>query len=170
MTEKDPIENSNSTLTNQLNLHRTFNDSFDDFLITRIGSETPGTNQFWAICLNNRFLSVGGCQQIVQQGDEVLFAFANSGTNRTTNFLRLRGSTSASVNNDVALTVTDGKGAPIQGAQISSNPPPPNRPPQTDVNGKTTIRFATAGTYRLKADKNDHLVSIRSNQLVLVVN
>jgi ABC-type lipopolysaccharide export system ATPase subunit len=143
--------------------------------ITRISLETPDPDkyQFWAICLNSRFLSVGGCQQIVQQGDEVLFAFAIFGPNaadRTVNFLRLYGPASAPVGN-VTLMVTDGKGAPIQDAQISGSKIPgqePNPLPKTNVNGKVTIGFA-AGTYKLKADKKDKLVSIRSNQHVLVV-
>jgi hypothetical protein len=84
------------------------------------------------------------------------------------NFLRLYGPASAPAG-IITLTVTDGKGVPIQGAHISgTSNPPPNPLPQTDANGKATIHF-TVGTFRLKADKNNNLVSIRSNQLVLVV-
>jgi hypothetical protein len=131
-----------------------------------IANETanPGANEFWSICLNFHQTSVGGCQQIVRPGDQVLFAFANSaGNNRTTTYLRLYGptGTTAPVGN-VTLTVTDGNGAPVTGATINQFTP------ATDAFGKVTISFA-AGTYKLKAHKNDNLVSIRSNEFVLVV-
>jgi len=58
-------------------------------------------------------LSVGECQQIVRQDDQVLFAHANcSGNNRTKTYLRPYGPTSA-VRGNVTLTVTDWRGVPV---------------------------------------------------------
>jgi len=144
-------------------------DTLDDLQITSIAGQTPGTNEFWVICRNFRPLSVGGCQQIVKKDDEVLFAYAATfgHANPTKHYLRLDGPTSAPVGT-VTLTVTDGGGAPIQGAKIK------NLATNTDLNGETDAygKFAysfQAGSYRLKAHKGTNLVFIRSNRLNLVV-
>ena len=103
----------------------------------------------------------------MRQDDQVLFAYANSSdNNRTTTYLRLYGPKSA-VPGDVTLTVTDGKGAPVINAAVKH--PITNIPLYTDVNGKVVLFTLRAGGYRIKADKADNLVSIRSNQLYLVV-
>ena len=131
-----------------------------------IAGEKPmaGQNEFWSLCLNFHPTPVGGCQQIVKQGDQVLFAYAHtfSNNNATKNYLRLYGPTDAVAAGDVTLTVTDGKGAPIKGARVNQSTN------ETDEYGKVTINFRP-GTYKLKADKDDNLVSIRSNELVLIV-
>jgi hypothetical protein len=97
----------------------------------------------------------------VKPGDQVLFAFANSsGNNRTTTYLRLYGPTDTVAPGHVTLTVTDGNGAPVAGAKINQ------LTPETDAYGKVTISFGL-GAYKLKAHKEDNLVSIRSNEFVL---
>jgi hypothetical protein len=129
-----------------------------------IAGEKPGSNEFWSLCLNFHPTPVGGCQQIVKQGDQVLFAYAHTfgNNNPTKNYLRLYGPTDAVAAGNVTLTVTDGKGAPIKGAKTNQSTN------ETDEYGKVTINFRS-GTYKLKAHKDDNLVSIRSNELVLVV-
>jgi hypothetical protein len=129
-----------------------------------IAGEKPGQNEVWSLCVNFRPTPVRGCQEIVKQGDQVLFAYARTcnSNNPTKNYLRLFGPTDAVAAGNVTLTVTDGKGAPIKGAKINQSAN------ETDNYGKVTIRV-TSGTYRLKAHKDDNLFSIRSNELVLVV-
>lgn len=53
----------------------TFSAGFDDYFITRIGPDTQTATAFWGILLNDQFTSVGGYQQRVGPGDEVLFAY-----------------------------------------------------------------------------------------------
>jgi len=119
------------------------------------------------MCLNFRPTTVGGCQQIVRQDDQILFAYANSaGNNRTTTYLRLFGPKSA-VPGDVTLTVTDGKGAPVNNVAVKH--PITNIPFYTDADGKVKLATLRAGNYKIKAEKPDNLVSIRSNQHYLVV-
>ncbi len=146
-------------------LHRKYCESFDDFQITSIGDETPGRNEFWAICLNFSPTPVGGCQQIVKQDDQVLFAYAsNPGT---TTYLKLSGPTIALPGN-VTLTVTDGGGHPVSNVLVMEATGSPD-PKPTDTDGNVTFNLTEVRTYKFKADKYDGLVSIRSNQHVVEV-
>jgi hypothetical protein len=144
----------------------------DDLIITSIAGQTPGDKEFWAICHNFRLISVGGCQQIVQTGDEVLFAHAATfdNANPTKHYLRLHGPTSAPVG-IVVLTVTDG-GIPFRGAKIKNLDTNTDLDGggETNASGKLSHNFQQARRYRLKAYKGNDLVSIRSNRLDLVVN
>lgn len=123
----------------------------------------PGTNEFWSMCLNFRPTTIGGCQQTVRKDDQILFAYANHGT---TTYLRLYGPKSA-VPGDVTLTVTDGKGAPVSNVAVKH--PITNIVFYTDADGKVKLVTLRAGTYKIKAEKPDNLVSIRSNQHYLIV-
>jgi hypothetical protein len=136
-------------------LVRAFYPEFDDFLITTIGNETPKGDDYWALCLNFALAPVGGCQQKVKKDDEVLFAYATLKV--TKYFLKLDGPKFAIINQLVVLTVTDGKGTPIQNASVKGK--------KTDANGHVSLTFHEAGTQLLKADKSPD--SIRSNQLVI---
>ena len=49
--------------------------SFDDFGVDRVGPDAANSSQFWGYALNFQASSVGGCQQKVSGGDDVLFAF-----------------------------------------------------------------------------------------------
>ena len=48
--------------------------SINDFFVQSIGGEV-GVNESWGYALNYRPVEVGGCQQQVGAGDEVLFGF-----------------------------------------------------------------------------------------------
>ena len=129
-----------------------------------IAGEKPGAKQFWSLYLIFRPTPVGGCQQIVNPGDQVLFAYAHASDNDspTMIYLRLYGPKDAVVPSPVTLTATDGKGAPIKDAKFTGYQP------KTDAYGKVTISFG-AGTHKLIAWKEDNWASIRSNEVVLVV-
>jgi len=146
-------------------LLREFNDGLDDFIIRTIANETPPrprplTNRdFWALCLNFLPTAVGGCQQKVKKGDQVLFAYATAGA--TLHYLRLSGPGITIVGTPAVLTVTDGTGAPISGAAVGA------AGLQTDAQGRLSITFTTPGTRYLKAERRTN--SVRSNQLVIQV-
>ena len=138
-------------------MFRTYFEEFDDFLITTIDNETPTGDDYWAICLNFEPAPVGGCQQKVKNDDEVLFAYAT--VNVTKYFLKLYGPKIAIVGQYVDLTVTDGKGTPIQNAIVYGR--------KTDANGHVSVKFIREGIRFLKAEKRPD--SVRSNQLAINV-
>ena len=135
----------------------TWNPSFSDFLVSQVGGESATSTQFWGHLVNFTFPSVGGCQQKVDQGDEVLWvfdAFSKTGA------LKLSGPGSATIGAPVTVLVTDGSnGTPQAGVTVNGS--------ATGPDGKTTLSFSEAGIYRLKAERAD---SIRSNALVLCVD
>ena len=134
----------------------TFNASFDDFLITRIGPDPQTTTQFWGLRVNGQPATVGGCQARIRAGDEVLWAYDDFGKVP----LRLRGPGSATVSQPVRVQVTDAAdGSAERGATVGGAP--------TGSDGVATLRFATPGVYRLKAERAG---SIRSNALSLCVD
>ncbi len=53
----------------------TFNTSFSDFLVNRIGPDRATDTQFWGTALNGTATELGGCQVQVKTGDEVLWAY-----------------------------------------------------------------------------------------------
>lgn len=134
----------------------TFDDEFDDFFITSIGGDTETDTQFWGLLLNFHFTAVGGCQQEVSFGDDILWAFDAFNANA---FLKLDGPITAGINEPVILTVTNGSsGLPIEGATIDGQ--------ISDLNGHVTLKFASSGIHSLKAEKS---AAIRSNSVNIVV-
>jgi hypothetical protein len=100
---------------------------------------------------------VGGCQQKVEQGDNILFAF--DAFNKTY-FLKLESSHKIThVGIPITVTVIDGKtDKPISNASVWDQ--------ITDNNGHATITFTSSGTKTLKAERLD---SIRSNAVQIAV-
>lgn len=100
---------------------------------------------------------MGGCQQEVQPGDQVLWAFDAFSKSYflkvTPNVIAVKKGESKTV------TVTDGTtGVPIGNATIDGV--------TTDANGKATLVFPKSGAFEYKAERSD---SIRSNALYVVV-
>ena len=151
-------------------LHSTYYKQFDDLIVTSIKGEKPSDPYSWGIARNFVYLEVGGCQQIVQADNEVVFAYAHTTqAHPTPTFLKLSGPTSAHPNTDVTLKVTDGAGATIDSVGIYElGSGEPKLLGKTDAKGLFVHRFP-AGTYELKADKRDDFFTIRSNKLKLVV-
>jgi hypothetical protein len=52
-----------------------YDNTFSDYFITRIGQLSQTSTQFWGLLRNEQFTPVGGCQQIVGNGDRTLWAF-----------------------------------------------------------------------------------------------
>jgi hypothetical protein len=134
----------------------TYFPSFDDYLVSRVAGESQTDTQFWGLLLNGQFTLVGGCQQRVQTGDEVLFAFDAFSKSHA---LKLTGPTIAHVGHPARYHVIDTfTGLPIAGATVGGV--------SSDADGNATVTFGGAGVSTLKAERAD---SIRSNRVVTVV-
>lgn len=132
-------------------------DSFGDFAVKQVGGESQTATQFWGYLVNFTFPSVGGCQQKVKQGDEVLWVFDAFSK---TSALRLSGPASATTGAPLSVQVVDGaNGTPQAGATVNGS--------ATGADGKATLTFPTAGIYRLKAERAD---AVRSNSITLCVD
>jgi hypothetical protein len=130
---------------------------FEDYAITRIGFQSQNSSQFWGVFVNGVATQVGGCQQIVSSGDEVLWAFDAFSKERT---LRLDGPVNATVGQSLTLRVTDGgDGAPLAGASVGGS--------QTGADGRAQVTYGQPGVYRLKAERPQ---AVRSNALVVCVD
>jgi hypothetical protein len=116
--------------------------SFGDFFITNVGGN-PGTpSAFWGTVLNNEPTLVGGCQQQVRQGDDVLFAL---GDVYSQPLLKLSGPQAARAGDSVVFTVTDAKtGSPVRGASVAGR--------RTYADGRARVPFESPGIRLLKAD------------------
>ncbi|WP_378740813.1 Ig-like domain-containing protein [Nocardia brasiliensis] len=134
----------------------TYSTEFDDYFITRIANDAQTADQFWGILRNGQFTEVGGCQQQVNQFDEVLFAFDAFNKSQ---FLRLEGPRTARVNQPITVTVTDSiTGNPAVGATVNGA--------TTDANGLASVTFTSVGMQQVKAE---HPQAIRSNRLEVMV-
>lgn len=125
---------------------------FEDFGINRVGPDSSDTknNRYWGQVLNFKDTQVGGCQQRIVGGDQVLVAFNSFGHPK----LKLTAPKQATVNKPVQLTVVDGEtGKPFAGALV--------RDELTDAQGHVSVAFRSAGLRRFKARAKD---AIRSNQ------
>jgi hypothetical protein len=135
----------------------TYDPGFDDYLVSRIGPDSQTSSQFWALLVNSTFSNVGGCQQRVKGGDEVLWAFDGFSKQHA---LRLGGPSSAHTGEPFSVRVTDGAdGSPQAGASVGGK--------LTGPDGQASVEFEDKGIYRLKAERAD---SIRSNALEVCVD
>jgi hypothetical protein len=132
---------------------------FEDFGIDRVGPDSSDTknNRYWGQVLNYKDTQVGGCQQRVHSGDQVLIAFNSFGHPK----LELSGPATATVGKPVRLTVIDGEtGKPFRGALV--------RGATTGARGHVRVTFGSPGIHRMKARRSGE--AIRSNQLAVTVH
>ncbi len=142
-----------SALDNALAWDGSWNASFSDFLINRIGPDAQTSKQFWGYALNYKDVEVGGCQQLVKSGDEVLYAFDAFGKR----YLKLSGPTRLKVGQNFNLKVVDGKtGKAVAGAKVGGL--------STNSKGIAKGNAKRAGRVVLKATASK---SLRSNALVM---
>jgi hypothetical protein len=83
-----------------------WSDGLHDFGINSIGPDANNSSQFWGYAYNWQSSNVGGCQQEVRDGDQVLFGFDFFSKSH---FLELSGPASAQVGQPVQLKVVDGQ-------------------------------------------------------------
>jgi len=130
----------------------TWFDSLHDFSIDSIGPDASNSSQFWGYAYNWQPATVGGCQQEVQSGSDVLFGFDFFSKSH---LLELSGPATAQVGNSVSLKVIDGQdGSAISGASVGGT--------TTAADGTASVTYTSPGVVRLKAERSD---SIRSNEL-----
>jgi hypothetical protein len=139
-------------------LFRTYWPSLDDYSITRIGKDYQTDSKHWSILLNFNYTSVGGCQQHVKQGDQILFAYNVA---KTYHLRQLEISQEiVQVRDPITVLVTDARtGQPISGATVANQ--------ITDIDGQATIIFNRLGSQNLRAEHPD---GVRSNTIVVSVS
>jgi len=143
----------------------TYDTGYDDFFITRIGSDTntgaPAYQPYWYSFRNWVDPGRGGCQQQVQSNDEALWVY----TSFAQPLLDLSGAPTVAQTGqafNVQVLQHDGNGstAPAAAASVGGQ--------STGPDGRVTISFTQPGVQRLKATRSD---AIRSNaQEVCVEN
>jgi hypothetical protein len=137
----------------------TWFDSFQDFSVDSIGSDAAdvGSGRFWGLLLNGKPTDVGGCQQRVADGDEVLFAYDLF---QKAHVLRLSASTTVvEAGRTTDLAVVDSQnGAPVEGASVAGA--------TTAADGHASAVFAAPGSFAVRAEKSD---SVRSNAVTVCV-
>jgi hypothetical protein len=135
----------------------TWNSSFSDFLINRIGSDKATDSKFWGTALNGTPTEAGGCQVQVKNGDEVLWAFDMFSAKQ---FLKLTGPKTAKVGKAFKVKVVDVKNGnkPVKGANIAGI--------KTNAKGVATLVGNEKGLLLAKAERRG---AVRSNALVVRV-
>jgi hypothetical protein len=131
---------------------------FDDFGIDRIGPDSTdfAAGRYWGYALNYISTTIGGCQQRVQTGNEVLFGYDYFSKSH---LLKLSGPAQVIAGQSITVTVVDGQtGAPLGGASVGGN--------TTRSDGRARVTFGAPGLQVLKAERPD---SVRSNALVVCV-
>lgn len=144
----------------------TWDDGFQDFFVNSIGPDAATASKFWGYALDGVPTSVGGCQQQVKAGDEVLFYYG--GTFKY--ILHANGPSKVRAGKafhvkvvayettyDAAFNATTVK-KPIAGARVGGK--------RTNAHGIATLRYRRSGTKRLKARRAS---SVRSNQVKVKV-
>jgi hypothetical protein len=135
----------------------TWNEEYQDFFITRIANDRQTTTEFWLGWLDYQSLQVGGCQQKVTNGQDVLWAFGVTQNMRLLKLSPLIGI--ARVGTPYRLTVINGAtGDPIEGATVDGV--------RTNSAGVAEITFESPGLRKLKAEAADCL---RSNIIRVLV-
>lgn len=129
-----------------------WSDSFEDFVVERIGPDRSTSSQFWGVAVNREPLEVGGCQYKVASGDEVLWAYDMFSKQY---ILGLSGPRSVRAGSRFRVTVVDGPtGDRVAGARVGGR--------TTNSRGVAVLRLRRPGVRRLKAD---HADAVRSNAL-----
>jgi hypothetical protein len=135
----------------------TWFDSFSDFSIDRVAGDAVTSTQFWGFFLDGVPPIVGGCQQRIAAGQDVLWSFDAFSKLHT---LRLAGPSAALVGQAVAVKTTDAAtGEPLADVDVRGS--------KTGGDGMTHLTFDQVGIYRLKAERAD---SVRSNALVVCID
>lgn len=152
-----------------------FDPEYNDFDINRIATTQDwyyGTYaQYWGSLVNYQVsmwgegLTLSGCQQLLNPGDDVLWAFmpltgGDTGDNKGVSFLKLT-PTAVTVKKGQGFTVTviDGRtGNATKGASVAGV--------KTDAKGKATLYFFHEGFLQYKAHRTG---DIRSNVMNVTV-
>ncbi len=131
--------------------------AYPDYFVTRIAGEAQTATEFWGVFVNGVLSDAGGCQTVVDAGDEVLWAFdafSKSGA------LRLTAPAATQVDTPLTVKATTVAGdAPVSGATVGSA--------ITGADGTASLSFSEPGVYVLKADRPD---LVRSREVRICVD
>lgn len=139
----------------------TWSSQFDDFFITKIGSDdsNAGSNRYWGVLENFQFTPAGGCETAEYDGSDGLWAYDAFNKNY---FLDVEPRTrTVAPGQTVSFKVVDGtnRGTAISGAIFNHQ--------TSNANGDVLFTAPTTpGVYRYKAERSD---SIRSPAVVITV-
>jgi hypothetical protein len=131
-----------------------------DFFASRIADETESLadGHFWGVFVNGSMLPVGGCQWILNPGDEVLWAY--DAFSKTGGALTLTGEEATQTDRPLRVRVTKtGTTTPVAGATVGSA--------TTGADGVALVPFDKIGIYRIKADKD---LFVRSDEIRVCVD
>jgi hypothetical protein len=139
-----------------------FGTTSGDFFINQIGPDRMAddfSGPTWNWWTNYQYGMTGGCQVVLNTGDDVLWDFGNYDLSA----LRLTGAPSrAATNEQFTLTVdqfdTSGTKTSAQGASVAGA--------TTDADGRATVAFADPGKHTFKATKSG---TVRSNAATVCV-
>ena len=154
-----------------------FDGEFNDWDISRIATSEDWYNtsydQFWGLLVNYQVpqygegLTLSGCQQLLNPGDDVLWAMITEGPfgvigeyPRNVSYLKLT-PTSITVKKGrtFRVTVTDGRGGnATENASVAGV--------KTNAEGKANLRLSKAGFYQYKAHRTG---DVRSNVMNVTV-
>lgn len=145
-----------------------FDGEFNDWYVTRIATTESWYNttifQYWGSLVNYRVstfgegLTLSGCQQLLNPGDEVLWAFVTDSNH--VSYLKLT-PTSVTVKKGkgFVVTVTDGRsGNATQNASVAGV--------KTNAKGKATLYLFDTGFFQYKAHRTG---DVRSNVMNVTV-
>jgi hypothetical protein len=133
-----------------------FDPSFSDFAVSKIGPDAQTSTQFWGVAVQWKSLQVGGCQFKVSPGEEVLWAYDLFNKKH---ILRLTGPRRVHHGKRFTVKVVDGQTSkPLAHAKVGGK--------KTNKHGVVRLRAGHRGTIRLKAAAPK---SVRSNQIAVKV-
>jgi hypothetical protein len=131
---------------------------FNDYAVDRVANEPFTSTEYWGVFVNGTATQVGGCQQIIAPGDEVLWAF--DAFSKTAGALTLTGDGATQTGRPAAVRVTNTETKqPVEGATVGSA--------TTGADGTALVLFDQPGVYRLKAEKD---LYVRSAELSVCVD
>ena len=131
----------------------TYDTSFGDFLINRVGSDRSNDTQFWGLIVNGTDSQTGGCQTAVKAGDQVVWAYDSFSKKQ---YLRLTGPSRVRRGRNFRVKVVDTKAnnAPVRGARVAGA--------RTNAQGFARLKARRRGTVAIKATRAQ---ALRSNAL-----
>lgn len=133
-------------------LDASWDQSFEDFIVNRIGPDASTSSKFWGVAVDGTELQVGGCQAQLKAGDQVLWAYDLFSKKH---ILGLHGPHKVRAGRAFAVKVIDSQdGKPVGGARVGGK--------LSNAQGVVRLRYRKPGVKRLKATRSD---SVRSNQL-----
>lgn len=131
-----------------------FGPSFTEIVGENVSYGNDGSDNYLVEFKNWKGTDLGACGDVVQNGDEALFAWAGFGSSA----LKLTGPATAKPGQAFALKVTDGDGAAISGATVGGA--------TTDGSGTATVTSTARGPQSFKAEKPG---IVRSNAVSVCV-